>query len=92
MSEELGKTLPYNTLAELRERIRGEWPLFRSIDSVTPAKWSRFGEKGKKVQPEQLNPYTDNFYLSNPICRASKTMNECVEAFIDTGRLSEAAE
>lgn len=92
LSEELGKTLPYNTLAELRERIRGEWPLFRSIDTVIPAKWSRFGEKGKKVQPEPLAPYAGNFYTSNPICRASKTMNECVEAFVNADRFSEAAE
>lgn len=92
LSEELGKTLPYNTLADLRERIRSEWPLFRSVDAVVPAKWGRFGEKGKKVQPEPLRAYADNYYLANPICRASRTMGECVDAFINTDRFSEAAE
>ncbi|MCB9975529.1 MAG: NADH-quinone oxidoreductase subunit G [Rhodospirillales bacterium] len=91
LSDELGEPLPYNTLAQLRERIRGEWPLFRSIDEITPAKWTRFGGKGK-VHAETLESYGSSFYLSNPICRASKTMNECVEAFTNEERYSEAAE
>ena len=91
LSEELGATLPYNTLLELRDRIRGEWPVFKNMEQVTPAKWSKFGEKGKTLK-DPFAAYTYDYYLSNSICRASKTMHECTDAFVHNHRLSEAAE
>lgn len=93
ISETLGHTLPYNNLAELRERIRTEWPIFNSVDGVTPAKWTRFGDKSKKPQSENLSALgIKTYYQSNPICRASKTMAECDAFFVDAKEYAQAAE
>ncbi|MCB1839025.1 MAG: NADH-quinone oxidoreductase subunit G, partial [Alphaproteobacteria bacterium] len=91
LSEELGVALPYNTLQELRQRIQSEWSIFKNIDEIAPAKWTKFGEKGK-ILKDPFAPYNEEYYLSNAICRASGTMHECVDAFIRKSNLSEAAE
>ena len=90
LSEVLGKTLPYNTLSELRERVRKENSIFKTIDVITPAKWSKFGKKAKLLK-DPLRSAAEDYYLSNPICRASKTMNACVDEFVEP-RMKEAAE
>jgi len=91
LSEELSLTLPYNTHQQLRDRIRSEWSVFKSIDQITPAKWGKFGEKGKTLK-DPFAAYGEDYYLSNPVCRASKTMHECTDAFTQNHSLSEAAE
>ncbi len=91
MSEHIGaKFLPYNTQLELRKRIYKEWAIFKKMDEVTPAKWSDFSCKGK-VSKEEFSLPVQNYYMNNPICRASKTMAQCVKAFTKQEKLEEAA-
>lgn len=92
LSEKLGEALPYNTLAQLRTRIYQEWPQFRVIDEVSQAAWADFGGKGKADKEDFVLPVT-NYYLTNAICRASKTMKECAVSFAtETTEIQEAAE
>lgn len=92
LSEKIGKVLPYNTLAQLRTRIYGEWPLFRVADEISPAAWADFGGKEKAAKDDFTLPIA-NYYTTNAICRASRTMNECVHAFAkDEKKFQEAAE
>lgn len=81
LSELVGFALPYNTLSQLRSRIVEEWPHMGEVDQIAPAKWVKFAKKGK-FNKAPLKSAVSNFYQTNAICRASKTMAQCVDAFI----------
>ncbi|TNE38476.1 MAG: NADH-quinone oxidoreductase subunit G [Alphaproteobacteria bacterium] len=83
LSERLGKTLPYNTLAELREKMIEAVPHFAEIDVVMPAPWGDFGAAGKLDDAAFANPISD-YYLTNPISRASRIMAECSATYSKT--------
>ncbi|MCC7305179.1 MAG: NADH-quinone oxidoreductase subunit G [Alphaproteobacteria bacterium] len=91
LSEALGLKLSYDTPLQLRERIFREWPHLGQFDVIQPAEDAEFGEKGKPSK-DAFAPAGENYYLKNAICRASKTMHECVQEFILAEQLSEAAE
>ncbi len=81
LSEHVGKeALPYNNAAELRSRIQKEWPSFKMIGEVTPAKWTKFTSKDKLIK-DPFESIVQNYYLNDQICRASKTMTECAQTF-----------
>ena len=80
LSEKIGKTLPYNTLAELRAAMIEVAPHFADIDVVTPAPWGDFGMQGTTDDNAFVNPITD-YYLTNPISRSSRIMAECSATF-----------
>lgn len=90
LSDVCGAPLPYDSLGQIRARIFKEWPHVGAFDVITPAPWSVFGTAGA-VSNEPLRSNAANFYLKNAICRASKTMHECVQDFI-IGKIPEAAE
>ena len=94
LSEALGKTLPYNTGAELRKHIQTTWKTFAETDVLNGEKWGTFGEKGKLSKDAFVSP-VKQYYLTNPIARASKTMQECTGAFAantSAPKIVEAAE
>ncbi|BAE51585.1 NADH-quinone oxidoreductase subunit NuoG [Paramagnetospirillum magneticum] len=81
LSEVLGKALPYDSLKAVRERLAKASPVFAAIGSVTPAAWgAAFGAEGS-LGDGALVSNIDNFYQTDPISRASKTMAECTAAF-----------
>jgi NADH-quinone oxidoreductase subunit G len=43
---------------------------------VQKAAWGKFGKAGK-LDKVPVAVGTDNFYMTNPICRASLTMAQC---------------
>jgi NADH-quinone oxidoreductase subunit G len=81
LSETLGRKLPYDTLAQIRQRLVKENALFGAIDTIQPAPWGAFGKDDKCDKAPFVLPI-DNFYMTDPISRASKTMAECTEAFL----------
>ncbi|MCW0180313.1 MAG: NADH-quinone oxidoreductase subunit NuoG [Zavarzinia sp.] len=76
-SDRVGKTLPYDSLAQLRVKLVEQVPHFAALDEVTPAAWAPFGSDGE-ISPAAIGYAIENFYLTNPIARASATMAECV--------------
>jgi len=80
LSESLGRTLPVNSLADVRRLLAAQYASFADIDAVTPAPWALFGNEGP-IEGTPLASPIDSFHLTNPICRASVTMAKCVEAF-----------
>lgn len=76
LSDALGQTLPFNNLGELRALMATEAPHLGLIDTIQAAKWVKFGKAGK-LDGAPLTPAIDNFYLTNPICRASSVMADC---------------
>ncbi|MBO6825137.1 MAG: NADH-quinone oxidoreductase subunit G [Sneathiella sp.] len=80
LSEVAGKTLPYNTMEELRAKMVEVAPHFADVDMVTAAAWGDFGAAGNVSDVPFTNPISDN-YLTNAISRASGIMAECSQAF-----------
>jgi NADH-quinone oxidoreductase subunit G len=75
-------TLPYDTDAQLAQRMITEWPHLGEVGEIAVSKWADFGASAKiKDKPFENTLNLDNYYLSNSIARASTTMMKCVEAF-----------
>ena len=80
LSGALGRPLPFDSLPELRAKLRAAHPLFAAIDRIVPADWGSFGEAGA-VDPAPFRYPIADFYRTDPISRASPTMAECSAAF-----------
>jgi len=81
LSGYLGATLPYDTLDQLREKLFSDHPTFGQIDHApgsmpTALDTSKVGSMGEVSDAPFASPVKD-FYLTNPIARASVTMAEC---------------
>ena len=76
LSEALGRRLPYDDLAGLRARMAEAVPHFSRVDRIESAAWGEFGRAGE-MDPLPFESALDDFYQTNPICRASGTMAEC---------------
>ena len=78
LSERLGKTLPYDTLDQLRARLFAEHPTFGQIDWAPKgqADLSAIGAPGD-LGDAPLASAVKAFHLTNPVARASVTMAEC---------------
>src|SRR5438874_2224535 len=46
LSGAVGRPLPFDSLAALREQMRAAHPVFAAIDHIVPAEWGAFGEAG----------------------------------------------
>jgi NADH-quinone oxidoreductase subunit G len=86
LSGYLGATLPYDTLDQLRETLYSDHPTFGQIDHAPGSIPSALNaamvggpnpEKGGAVSDAPFASPIKDFYLTNPIARASVTMAEC---------------
>jgi NADH-quinone oxidoreductase subunit G len=77
LSERLGKTLPYDTLDQVRARLVAVNKTFAALDQQAAGTWGAFGKAGAVSDAPFVSPIT-NFYMTCPISRASKTMAECI--------------
>jgi NADH-quinone oxidoreductase subunit G len=81
LSGALGTPLAFNSLGELRAKMRAAHPSFGAIDTLTSAAWGTFGAVGPIAATPFVYPIAD-FYKTDPISRASPTMAECSELFV----------
>ncbi|MEE8188863.1 MAG: NADH-quinone oxidoreductase subunit NuoG [Kiloniellales bacterium] len=88
LSEVLGRPLPYDNLGELRQRLVEAKPVFAALDRVEPSEWGEFGTAGT-IDPTPFAAGVENFYMTDPIGRASETMAKCSDVFFH-GRAEEA--
>jgi NADH-quinone oxidoreductase subunit G len=76
----IGKTLPYDNLGALRAKMMADAPIFAGQDfapaHATPLDLKLMGVAGEADSASFMNPIND-FYLTNPIARASEVMAEC---------------
>ena len=78
----LDRPLPYDDLAALRRRMEVLCPHLGSSDQVVPAPWQAFGVEGP-IDPAPFAPPIRNYYMTDPISRASETMAQCTREFAD---------
>lgn len=79
LSEQTGTALPFNTLDELRAHLYGPHPVFAELDTVPTTSTGDIGalsETAGSVTDEPLTSPVTDFYLTNPIARASRIMAE----------------
>jgi NADH-quinone oxidoreductase subunit G len=97
LSDVLGKRLPYDNREALREAIVAQAPHFAILDKVPvngaadPAIWNAVGAKGPVDPALPLGSAITDYYFTNPIARASRTMAECSRVFVH-GAAAMAAE
>ncbi|HMB75756.1 MAG TPA: molybdopterin-dependent oxidoreductase, partial [Kiloniellaceae bacterium] len=77
----LDRTLPYDNLGELRGRLVATHPHFAEVDRVKPAAWGDFGRSGA-LSDASFAAAIENYYMTDPISRASETMAHCTEVFV----------
>jgi NADH-quinone oxidoreductase subunit G len=92
LSAVLGVALPYDSLSQLRAKLYGEFPHLAALDQIAPAKLDDIRALAKAPIKTKIATYSStvaDFYLTNPIARASAVMGEC--AALSAG-LKQAAE
>jgi NADH-quinone oxidoreductase subunit G len=79
LSERLDKTLPYDSLDQVRERLVAVNKSFAALDQQSAGAWGAFGVAGAMTDAPFVSPVA-NFYMTCPISRASQTMAECMSS------------
>lgn len=77
LSEVLGKALPYDSRDKLHEALAKTNPVFATRDTIQKAIWKKFDEKTLTISSDSFVHGIDNFYMTDPISRASTTMAKC---------------
>jgi NADH-quinone oxidoreductase subunit G len=82
LSDRIGKTLPYDDLFTLRQKMIAETPSLGRIGAApAPAAFdlAGLGREGA-LSSEPFRSSLRDYYFTNPVARASKTMAECSRA------------
>jgi NADH-quinone oxidoreductase subunit G len=88
LSDVLGKRLPYDNRDALRAAIAADAPHFArpgerpEAPAANPAIWNGIGVAGALNSDMPLASPISDFYLTNPVARASLTMAECSRTFV----------
>ncbi len=93
LSEVLGKKLPYDSLAALRQAIFKAAPHLTRIDQIEAGNATdikMLAGKGGSLEKTPFKTSVEDFYLTNPIARASAVMAECSR--LASGQMLTAAE
>ncbi|MEO0496794.1 MAG: NADH-quinone oxidoreductase subunit NuoG, partial [Pseudomonadota bacterium] len=93
LSAVLGKPLPYDNLAQLRTALYQAHPHLMRIDEIEAAAdgfLDPITKLGGRLTKKAFASPIDDFYLTNPICRASATLAECSKLAL--GQANVAAE
>jgi NADH-quinone oxidoreductase subunit G len=80
LSAVLEKTLPYDSLADLRKALFAAHPHFMRLDQIATgnaADVQKLAKLGGSTDRTGLHSSVADFYLTNPIARASAIMAEC---------------
>jgi NADH-quinone oxidoreductase subunit G len=89
LSDVAGKRLPYDDIETLRQAIIADAPHFATRDEAPasvgadPKVWNAIGVAGPVESSRPLKSAISDFYLTNPIARASITMAECSRLFVE---------
>lgn len=93
LSEAVGKKLSFDSLAQLRQAMFKAVPHLMRIDQIDAADAAgvkALAARGGSVEKGAFKSPVEDFYLTNPIARASAVMAECSR--LASGRMLTAAE
>ncbi|WP_159012610.1 NADH-quinone oxidoreductase subunit NuoG [Bradyrhizobium sp. S69] len=93
LSDVLGKKLPFDSLGALRQALFKAVPHLMRVDQIeagNAADLKTLGGKGGSVEKAPFKTLVEDYYLTNPIARASAVMAECSR--LASGHMLTAAE
>ncbi len=93
LSDVLGRRLAYDSVAELRRAMFAAHPHLQRVDQIAagdPADIERLAALGGTPDKAAFRSPVDDFYLTNPIARASAMMAECSALAEGRGALTAA--
>jgi NADH-quinone oxidoreductase subunit G len=93
LSDVLGKKLPFDSLGALRQAIFKAVPHLMRVDQIevgNAADLKALAGKGGRVEKAPFRTAVEDYYLTNPIARASAVMAECSR--LASGHMLTAAE
>lgn len=93
LSQVLGRALPFDNLTQLRAKLYAAHPHLQRVDQIVsgdPAHVRALAERGGAGEKAPFANIVEDFYLTNPIARASAVMAECSR--LAAGRAVAAAE
>ena len=79
LSAHVGQTLPYDTLSALRAAMYKAAPHLARLDAMRPAEMAgveALAKRGGTLGAEPFGAAVRDFYMTNPIARASAVMAE----------------
>ncbi len=94
LSDVLGVRLPYDNRAQLLAALEKDVTHFADIGTApvhadtAAATWSGIGENGALAATVPLAHAITDYYLTNPVARASETMAQCSREFISTSKMA----
>jgi NADH-quinone oxidoreductase subunit G len=80
LSDVLGKRLPFDSLHQLRAKLYAAFPHFAEEDEIKRGSVDEIAALAKKLRKMDKSGFASpvkDFYLTNPIARASAVMAEC---------------
>jgi NADH-quinone oxidoreductase subunit G len=80
LSARVGQGLPFDTLTQLRDQLGKDVPHLARVEAIVAAEWRPFGSAGA-IEPAPFGTAIADFYLTDPISRASPTMAACSRAY-----------
>jgi NADH-quinone oxidoreductase subunit G len=93
LSDVLGHKLPFDSLPQLRAKLYEHFPHFAGIDEIeagAPGEIAALVKKPGRLSKAPFASPVKDFYLTNPIARASAVMAEC--SALAKGGFKQAAE
>jgi len=86
LSDVLECTLPFNSINALRAALTEAHPHFEHVDEIVLSDgMPKAKGQAKVISSDPVVLPIDNFYLTNPIARASETMHNCVKEILGLG-------
>ncbi|WP_455466893.1 NADH-quinone oxidoreductase subunit NuoG [Bartonella sp. B39] len=80
LSDILERKLPFDSLSQLRQNLFNDYPHFCAIDDIAPSDIDNLKALGSQMivlETQTFSSMVKDFYLTNPIARASAVMAEC---------------
>lgn len=80
LSDVLGRKLPFDSLGELRAKLYATHPHFAAVDEIAAGSSDEIAALAQKAGAMAKSVFASpvkDFYLTNPIARASAVMAEC---------------
>ncbi len=84
LSEVFKKPLPYDNLSQLRARMAKIAPHFAKPGEIVPAPWRGVKDAARtfRITEAPFDTLIGNFYMTDPISRASRTMAQCTREIL----------
>jgi NADH-quinone oxidoreductase subunit G len=82
----LKKNLPFDSLASLRAALIKAAPSFAVMGVIQPSAWVAAAGKASQITTQKFEYPIANYYRTDAISRASKTMAQCTELVLKQAR------